>query len=104
MENKIISAAEYKLPTLKQEQKTIVLIDVNGNNFEAVFNVPTIKQLMLMEEAAVEYKDVDGVLYEKKSNVRKIEWILNNLLELPVGLQIEHLNKLSALELADTFR
>ena len=59
---------------------------------------------MLMEENGSEFTEFNGALYTKKSKVRKVEWILKNLLIMPVDLEINHLNKLSAEELADTFR
>lgn len=104
MENKVIKAQDYVLPTIKQEQKIIQLTDINGNVFEAIFEVPTIKQIMLMEENGSEFTEVNGILYTKQSKVRKVEWILKNLLVMPVDLEIDHLNKLSVEELVDTFR
>lgn len=104
MEKKVIKAQDYILPKIKQEQKTIQLTDINGNVFEAIFEVPSVKQIMLMEENGSEFTEINGSLYTKKSKVRKVEWILKNLLVMPVDLEIDYLTKLSAEELADTFR
>ena len=106
MENKkvIISGMDYVLPEIVTEQIKIVLIDVNGTTFEGIFFKPNTKQILEMEGAGEEYVEKDEKLFIKKSKTKKIEWILDNLLSVPAGLKIEHLNKLSALELADTFR
>lgn len=105
MENKIISFADYQVPKdVHQEQIKIVLIDINGVNFEAIFNMPNTKEVLEMEAESSSYVEVEGKLFAKDNKVKKIEWILKNLLSAPAGLQIEHLNKLSALEIADTFR
>ena len=105
MENQVISGLEYKLPEVALEQKKIILIDVLGRQFEATFNVPNTKEMLEMEEAGKAFiSDDKGTLFEKKSDVKKIEWILEHLLVVPVDLKLEHLNKLSAKEIADTFR
>lgn len=104
MENKVIKAQDYILPKIKHEQKTIQLTDINGTVFEAIFEVPTVKEIMLMEENGNEFTEVNGALYTKQSKVRKVEWILKNLLVMPLDLEIDHLNKLSVEELANTFR
>lgn len=105
MENKIVRFGDYQIPKdIAQEQIKTVLIDINGVNFEAVFNMPNTKEVLEMEAESSSYVEVEGKLFAREDKVRKIEWILKNLLSAPAGLQIEHLNKLSALEIADTFR
>lgn len=103
-DKKIISAADYILPEIVTEQIKIELTDINGATFEGIFFKPNTKQILEMEDYGKEYIDKDGVLYAKDNKSKKIEWILDNLLSVPAELKIEHLNKLSALELADTFR
>lgn len=106
MENKkaIISGIDYVLPEIVTEQIKIELIDVNGTTFEGIFFKPNTKQILEMEEYGKEYVEKGEKLFAKDNKVKKIEWILDNLLSVPADLKTEHLNKLSALELADTFR
>lgn len=104
MDKKIICATDYVLPEVVTEQIKIELTDINGTIFEAIFFKPNTKQMMQMEEAGKEYVEKNNSLYEKKNKVNKIEWILENLLSVPAELKIEHLDKLSALDLAETFR
>ncbi|MGL5620776.1 hypothetical protein [Cetobacterium sp.] len=104
MENKVIKAQEYILPKLNHDQKTIELIDINGIKFQAIFETPTTKDILLMEAECNDFIEKDGVLFQKSNKPKKIEWILKKLLVAPTGLGIEHLNKLSAEEIADTFR
>ncbi|MEG3013097.1 MAG: hypothetical protein RR795_01395 [Cetobacterium sp.] len=103
-EKKVMTVGNYVIPTINLKQHTEILTDINDVEFEAVFNIPTTKEIMLMEEASFEFTNVDGSLYSKKSKVKKVEWILNNLLQAPAGLTIEHLNKECASGLENLFR
>lgn len=108
MENKttektVIKAMDYIVPKLPTEQVTIELKDISGTEFEGIFFKPSTKQIMEMEDYSKMYATVDGAVYEKFSSSRKVEWILDNLLSIPAGLQVEHLDIESAKELAKTF-
>lgn len=104
MENTVIKAMDYKLPQINTAQETMVLKDITGQDFEIIYMKPTTKQILQMEEAAKEYTSVDETLYAKNSNVKKLEWILKNLVTVPGELEIDHLDKDSANKLVESFR
>lgn len=101
--NKVIGIGEYTLPSVVVEQTKLILTDINHTKFEAVFFKPNTKQILQMEEASKDFQIVGEQLYAKDSQVKKTEWILDNLLSIPEKLKIEHLDKESAKELAKVF-
>ena len=101
---KVIKAVDYKLPQVNTEQGTMILTDIAGTNFEIIYMKPTTKEFLEMEEVAKEYTTLNEILYAKNNDVKKIEWILKNLVTVPGELKLEHLNKESAKKLANYFR
>lgn len=110
MEDKkiVIPGGAYVPPKLQQNQIKIVLVDIEGTEFEAVFNIPTTLELLEKNDNSVKpipCPDDEEKYIFKYEKAKEAEWIFENLLVVPSSevLKPEHLSLKSLKEVLALF-
>lgn len=99
----IISAKDYVAPKFEVVQDKIILKDIEGNLFEAIYIKPSLRVLLEMENYSNDLKVVGEGLFSHQNKAKKLEYILGNIITAP-AIVMDILSKESADKLLETFR